>query len=702
LGKVVDEDENWVTIEYFVSASRQEQATYARKDVFNVPLSKQTRCYVFSEDDQRWKMGRIGERDGAEYEINLPDRTSFYVSEAEIYVRCNLLPDDPTETLCIQGHETAMFHDARLRLVKALVKQRAATRGMTGLTSSRIELFPHQVEVARRVLQDPVQRYLLADEVGLGKTIEAGIIIRQVLLDDSEAKVVIAVPPLLRDQWEGELLQKFDVLHRVLVIGFPDMDRIPESARLGLLVVDEAHHIAAGASSDDPVDRARFEACRRAAHNSERLLLLSATPAANHEAQFLAMLHLLDPQTYGLDGVKQFRERVEKRREIGGVLLTLTETARPYSVRLTIGRLAELFPEDGPLAESLALLCRVLDEAPDDVDERSSIIRGIRAHISDTYRLHRRMLRNRRRDLDDAVQARSGHQVQIEHDDSDLSSAVVDALEEWRALAASSMQDDLDDSAKRLGLRSVFVAFAQAADGSPGLLKLAAAYRLGAPCTTPEVETLRSELPRELFCCLRESPQFQNEKHVLEILIEAASQQDSEARRFKDVLQLLRQIRSRAGITAPPKCVIFTSYSSTARQLTLYLAKHLKAASVATHVAGAVGEVTEESVQRFRTSRECFVLVSDKTGEEGRNFQFAEHLIHYDLPWHPNRLEQRVGRLDRISRRRDLTMHVFLGPARPDSLDTAWFKMLSDGLGLFSESIASLQFYVDARLPWIL
>ena len=80
---------------------------------------------------------------------------------------------------------------------------------MHGVISSVIDLYNHQIEVVRRVLEDPKQRYLLADEVGLGKTIEAGIIIRQYLLDHPEGHVVVITPPLLRRQWMSELRQKF-------------------------------------------------------------------------------------------------------------------------------------------------------------------------------------------------------------------------------------------------------------------------------------------------------------------------------------------------------------------------------------------------------------------------------------------------------------------------------------------------------------
>jgi ATP-dependent helicase HepA len=696
LGKVVDANAAGVTVEYFVSVAHRERVIYSKDELVHVPLAKQTRCYLFSEDEQRWYMGRIGERDGAEYEVNLPDRASIWLHEAHVYVRCALPPDDPTETLLVHGHETAVFHAARLRLVKSLIRQRAAARGMTGLTSSRVELFSHQVEVVRRVLQDPTQRYLLADEVGLGKTIEAGIIIRQFLLDERDGRVLVIVPPMLLDQWRRELDTKFDALrdNRVDVISSLEVDRVSVSANFGLVVIDEAHHIAAEAASEES---SRFDACRRLAHESDRLLLLSATPAANHESQFLAMLHLLDPQTYRLEEVEQFRARVEKRQEIGGVLLTLTETARPFSLRLSLSNLERLFPADGLIAGYVQELRGLLDSAPADASGRAKTIRAIRTHVSETYRLHRRMLRNRRGALADAIPARSSHRVREQHDESEATSRVAELLEEWRALAAASVRDDADDSAARRGLLASFLVFVQAADGSPALLEWAARLRLGE--RLPDAAVATSEISSYATRLLRETPHFASEQEVLRALVEAAQAQAVDQHRIRVVTDLARAIRAGAGAAAPPKCVVFTGVTSTARLLAHQLSAVLGHRAVASHISGLAREVVEEGVQRFGTSRDCFVLVCDPSGEEGRNFQFAEHLIHYDLPWHPNRLEQRIGRVDRISRRRDLTMHVLLGPQRADALDLGWYRLLSEGFALFFSSIASLQFYVDVHLP---
>ena len=121
------------------------------------------------------------------------------------------------------GFESPFFADRRTPFLEhLLLATRGSSRGLPAVTSSVIEHHPHQLRIARRVLQDPVQRYLLADEVGLGKTIEAGIVLRQLLIDEPEAKAVVLAPTFLIPQWRRELDEKFSasVIFRPNAVSF--------------------------------------------------------------------------------------------------------------------------------------------------------------------------------------------------------------------------------------------------------------------------------------------------------------------------------------------------------------------------------------------------------------------------------------------------------------------------------------------------
>jgi ATP-dependent helicase HepA len=123
--------------------------------------------------------------------------------------------------------------------VSSHVGQVRGCRGLSGLLSSRIDLLRHQAEVVRRVLQDPLVRYLLANEAGLGKTIEAGVILRQLPLDWPPARFGVFVPTVLRQQWRGELAERFE-LGDVPVWGHEELIARPLPAP-DVAVIDEAH-----------------------------------------------------------------------------------------------------------------------------------------------------------------------------------------------------------------------------------------------------------------------------------------------------------------------------------------------------------------------------------------------------------------------------------------------------------------------------
>jgi ATP-dependent helicase HepA len=127
------------------------------------------------------------------------------LDERIVNVRWRRPVSDATPFLATLAAESRRFYDGRSNFVHAYLSRATAYQRITGLASASVELHPHQVEAARRVLEDVSQRYLLADEVGLGKTIEAGIVIRQHLLDRSPGKVVVVVPGALTSQWRLEL-----------------------------------------------------------------------------------------------------------------------------------------------------------------------------------------------------------------------------------------------------------------------------------------------------------------------------------------------------------------------------------------------------------------------------------------------------------------------------------------------------------------
>ena len=168
-----------------------------------VRLQVQTRVYWQDPDTGNWRAGRIVGGDPPQYFVRPPNsELDFRVPEHQLRVRWDRPVGNPVNVLIAGANESAYYRDARLPMLRSLVSQRAACGGASALLSSAVEIFPHQVHAALTVISDPVQRYLLADEVGLGKTIEAGLVIRQVLLDQPESRISVIAPGFLRRQWQ--------------------------------------------------------------------------------------------------------------------------------------------------------------------------------------------------------------------------------------------------------------------------------------------------------------------------------------------------------------------------------------------------------------------------------------------------------------------------------------------------------------------
>ncbi len=147
------------------------------------------------------------------------------------------------------------------------------------------------------------------------------------------------------------------------------------------------------------------------------------------------------------------------------------------------------------------------------------------------------------------------------------------------------------------------------------------------------------------------------------------------------------------------KCIVFSSYTSVAQKIVERLTQVFDNEYVKAYLENMSSNDLRISVKEFSSTDEGCVMVLDASGEEGLNLQMAEIIIHYDLPWSPNRIEQRIGRVDRIGNDERIRSYVFIGPDMESSLYDAWYRVLKEGIGVFDRSIASLQFYIDKKMP---
>lgn len=689
-------------VTYFHSINKQEVLIHPLTDIERVTLDHQTRCYYYDEEKEEWKMGRVLRILDNEYEVDFPDTFSAYIPENKLNVRCADSTTNPMEVLSILGQETSFFYQRRNSFLQMLIEQRAAAGGMTGLISSGIVILPHQVEVIRRVLEDPVPRYLLADEVGMGKTIEAGVILRQKLLDYPNHRALILAPTFLLTQWEEELTQRCLIDQfpgRVHFAGLESIDNkynpIPD-----IIIVDEAHELARMAFSKDPVKQKRYDTLKKMCHRAKTLLLLSATPVLNNEWEFLSMLHILDPDQHRLEDIDAFRYKIDKRQEVGKSLLSFREETKPFLIKRRIENFRMLFSEDKMLLSLLVELELSLD--PEYEEKRKGLIRRIRIHISETYRLHRRMLRNRRDNETSLFQHHRGELSVMEEWDLDERTEEIHLiLDDYRIESWAAEREIWDDEHVVTSPRFyIWMSLLEAVCTDENLLRDLVIIRKERKL----IEDMSDIFYGTNLQYLVETPHFEGEPEMLDRLLRVFAY-PSEMGDKKQLLATMiqhTQKRAQQKKMSPRKIVVFTQHTRVCKHVTQFLKEMFGDEAVGGYFMGLNREQIELVTTNFRDKSECQILVCDKTGEIGRNFQFADEMIHYDVPFAPNQLEQRIGRLDRFGRNKPFRISVLTGPDAEVNYQWGWHRFLKEGLDIYNDSISSLQFFIDAILPDVL
>lgn len=673
VGKLESVADGRCTVLLFHSILRSEIVSLAFQDISRAYLSPQTRVYVREGD--RFSVGRVtnyrAEGNGlVEYEIRFPNSKQRDVSELDLFVRLWNAPEDPAEILAAGGAESQFLHDRRQAAVLPLLSLRGAAQGLTSLISAGIDFVPHQIAAVRRVLTDPIQRYLLADEVGLGKTIEAGLIIRQHLIDNAETRVLISTPAHLCHQW------RLEMLHKLRLDQFDDafdccshddlhwVSEVPD-----ILVVDEAHHLVAVQSG--PLLRSA-ERLKSLARDVPVLLLVSATPPLGEEAQFLALLNLLDPVTHPLDDLAGFRAKLERRRDIGKLLLGLDPDAPGLVLRQRGTELQRLFPED-VVVQGLAP--RLVTATREGQELIAGLCTALKDHVADSYRIHQRLVRSRRADASGwefmprgpavAVGPPSLGHVKTESGDEAQLQPLMATLEDWRFSAVEAAGGDgaiLDRAASRYA-------------------EVLGAVSVGATALKNWLATAVDS--------------FAGEADILAALRAAADDQDDDVQIQTMVESTLRLIKTIRSDTRNPKIVVFASSSDLARRFRDRFAA--LGDDIVTHLLTDGSTDSETTLAAFKTPREDSILIVDRSGEEGLNLSVADAIVHLDLPLSAARLEQRIGRLDRFGRRQAIIRHRILLPSDDETNPwSAWFELLATGFLIFNRSISDIQFLLAA------
>jgi ATP-dependent helicase HepA len=674
IGKVVEINGECATVEYFLSPVGEGvfRSEVPVKSLVKKILFPETRAYYRNPETERVEVGRVlaFHKDDNKYFVRFPNEVSRLLSSEEFEVRCRMPISDPTDHLASEVNETAFWHPLRSEFVGHLMEQHQMSGGLSALLCSSVEIVAHQASVVRRVLTDPFQRYLLADEVGLGKTIEAGVLIKQFTLDEpSDHQTVVIVPESLRLQWQQELTHRFHLgallgksIHIVASRDATQLGANLPTARM--IVIDEAHHLSSWAWSVDKQEKFIFDLVAEIAVDlRRRLLLLSATPVLHNEKSFLAMLHLLDPQVYPLDSLDSFKQRLQLRQEIAERMTDLREDESNFFLGDTLSVLGELLAEDSEFQTLRKELAQLVEQDIDEQDSRRiELIRSIRTHVSDMWRLHRRILRSRRTDATSAYLPGRGGGKRITYT-CDKESGLAEAIEAWRLTLSASLFSATDTEK----------------DIARGLVRVMDEFASCDPRRVLGFATAR--LNGGALSATGSLPLCDGEPEMLQQIIRAGTDCDHSARLHK-LYQLIGNSDEQVS------WVVFASEPETADLVFEFLALRLPRGRVLRHAS--------ESYlwTQFKNEQRGYVLVCDRASEEGLNLQKrGARAIHYDLPFSPNRIEQRMGRLDRFGSGMPVQSAVLVCDG--SAVQQRWFDLVDGALGVFARSIASLQYVIE-------
>lgn len=638
------------------------------------PVQLQKHQRVWCHDGSMWLAGFIDGPDaqGVAYLVDFPNGRSEYVRISDLYARWSHPVEDPLALLKAGTVESRYLHDRRTGFVGDMLRQRVAAQGLAGIWSSGIEIHAHQVGAARRILADPVKRYLLADEVGLGKTVEAGMVLRQLLLDDVGDALVLA-PDGLTEQWQAELFSKFRADQfpgRVRILPHSEIGSVSPVRRL-LVIVDEAHRLTSPSTND--YDAAYRRLCE-ITHASSGVLLLSATPVRSNEDGFLRMLHLLDPTAYPLAGLPQFRRRVAIRDDLAEALAALGDDTPVMFLGEPSATLRNLLPDERWLQHELDVLDRVIEER--NTNAVRETCRRVRIQLAETHRIHRRLIRTRRSASLARLFPVRGRTVGpnwLLTDPDVRRPAILRMIEDLRTeLSALEFADPVAVFRTVLG---------RAMAPATALADLAMAMRGETDHDLDDTET--ASLAGFAGSTLARS---------VAATIDAILARDTDADRFTAMVEWAwPHISSR-------RIAVACSFPATAEAAAQRLETQFGSGRVVRLLSTMSAAERAAAGSRFVDERSRGVIVLDRGGEEGINLQVVEEVLHLDLPVHIARIEQRLGRFDRWAQRgSSATAPVRSTAFREESAELdlhlgGWRRAIDDGLSVFGESSATLQY----------
>ena len=625
--------------------------------------------------------------------------------------------------------------------------------GRVGEATSAVEPWPHQARAFRRMYDGWPPRLLIADEVGLGKTIQAGMLLRQAWLSGRAKRILVLAPKAVLRQWQIELYEKFnlnwpiydkgeltwhpspalrgrhvrpvasDRWHQepVVIASSYLMRRndrrqalLEDAEPWDLIVLDEAHHArrrgAAGASEGAPNTLLRL--MQGLKDRSEGLVLLTATPMQVRPGELWDLLRLLGlPPEWTPDEFVEFFEHARRADPTPEAFEKMARLFQATERRFGATGPSQLArPLDGLSRLQARKVVRALRDRAETPrrqlsgTQREAALRLMRVntpvrrlvsrHTRELLReYHRRGLLATRiadREVDDRF-------VEMSADER----ALYEAVEEYIATTYDQASEE-----ERRAVGFVMTIYRRRLASSFRALRSTLERRVGGAGDTgggsdavlaedvsdDEVADDPALDEDAVAQALRESLRAEEAEDVRRLLDQIARlPPDGKLSALKEALDDLRERGHR-------QVMVFTQYTDTMDFLREELAGDAGSALALMCYSGRGGEVPgadgwrpvdRDTVKRRFRDGQADVLLCTEAAAEGLNFQFCGALVNYDMPWNPMRVEQRIGRIDRVGQKHKTIRIVNLHYA--DTVETDIYRVLRERIGLFAKMVGRLQ-----------
>ena len=656
--------------------SRQYYNEIFKYNTFHAPALK--RCAAVSGGlvKSSWGYGRILSRieSGSNdqpfwYYIKLQTGKYTKACETELQIEYSQMDYSPIKQLETYEFQHPSWFLNRLKVSRNLYLIDNAAYGFKVLAGCRAFLMPHQISTIARCFETSPIRYMLADEVGLGKTVEACSILKILASEDKNLRVLIVVPGSLVSQWCSELKYKYSLnaelsstKTKICIMPLEELDIAKDvlASSWDLAIVDETHRLLEHENL--------YQHVLTLSRQTKHLLLLSATPIQDRNEEYRRLLALLSPDQYESMTPDRFAWLVKKQKNIQQIVNQQLGRLDHYDEygEIIIEKLQSVSEslEDGTLKK---LVCSIDVNAEDGGKD---VVTQVLAYICENYRVERKVIRNRRQLISEKMASRKLREVS------------------YAPLSANEIYNEIGTIQNTLSYLS------DNCDGSEKYITDVAIPLLGALFSSPwAFSEMLQKLSIKDSGLIDSATSWLGQAQLENKLANQALDEDPDLIKGR-LLWALNYFDQETDVLNDPECkiVVFTGYNATLQEFlrlfnSRYKSQGIWAVAFGQHMDR---ESLEDSVYDFQNNPDCRVIICDETGGEGRNFQNAVLIMHLDLPWNANALEQRIGRLDRLGRNPDMEVLSVVLYAE-GSVEEQLFRIWKNGMKLFEQSLSGLE-----------